>query len=104
MSAVALKIKTWLDGLAENGAGKSNNQPAPVRLARRIFISLVGGTVLLVGLAMAILPGPAFIVIPLGIAILASEFVWARRILKWIMRRIEGVRRWWHTRKSKHHK
>jgi hypothetical protein len=31
---------------------------------------------------MIILPGPAFIVIPAGIGILATEFVWARSLLK----------------------
>jgi hypothetical protein len=42
----------------------------------------VGGTVVLLGVAMIVLPGPAFIVIPLGLAILATEFLWARRWLK----------------------
>lgn len=37
---------------------------------------------LLIGVALLVLPGPAFIVIPLGLAILASEFVWARHLLK----------------------
>lgn len=49
---------------------------------RRIVVAVVGSTVLLVGLAMLVLPGPAFILIPLGLAILATEFVWARRLLK----------------------
>jgi Putative transmembrane protein (PGPGW) len=48
---------------------------------RRIVVAVTGGTVLLVGLAMVFLPGPAFIVIPLGLAILASEFEWARRYM-----------------------
>lgn len=38
----------------------------------------MGGTVLLLGVAMIILPGPAILVIPLGIGILATEFAWAR--------------------------
>ncbi len=42
---------------------------------------VVGGTVLLIGVAMVVLPGPAFVVIPAGLAILATEFVWARRLL-----------------------
>jgi hypothetical protein len=50
--------------------------------ARRIIVSIVGGIVLLAGLAMVVLPGPAFVVIPLGLAILASEFEWARRYMK----------------------
>lgn len=42
----------------------------------------MGGTVLLVGLAMMVLPGPAVVVIPAGLAILATEFVWARKLLQ----------------------
>lgn len=50
--------------------------------ARRIAIALIGGTVLVVGVAMTVLPGPAFVVIPLGLGILGLEFAWARRWLK----------------------
>jgi Putative transmembrane protein (PGPGW) len=49
---------------------------APVR---KLIIALIGGTVLLIGVALIVLPGPAFIVIPIGLAILATEFAWARR-------------------------
>jgi uncharacterized protein (TIGR02611 family) len=52
------------------------------RQARRIVIAVVGTTVLLVGVAMMLLPGPAIVVIPLGLAILAIEFAWARRWLQ----------------------
>jgi len=52
------------------------------RRIKRIIIGIVGFTVLLIGLAMIVLPGPAILVIPLGLAILATEFVWARRLLK----------------------
>ena len=46
---------------------------------RKLIIALIGGTVLLIGVALIVLPGPAFIVIPIGLAILATEFAWARR-------------------------
>ncbi len=49
---------------------------------RRIVIAVVGTTVLLLGVVMIVTPGPAFILIPAGLAILAIEFVWARRWLK----------------------
>jgi uncharacterized protein (TIGR02611 family) len=49
---------------------------------RRIVVAIVGFTVLLFGIALIVLPGPAFIVIPLGLAILATEFVWARSLLQ----------------------
>jgi len=46
---------------------------------RKLIIAIIGGTVLLIGVALIVLPGPAFIVIPIGLAILATEFAWARR-------------------------
>ena len=49
---------------------------------RRIVISVVGVSVLLLGVVMIVTPGPAIVVIPIGLAILAVEFVWARRWLK----------------------
>lgn len=52
-----------------------------LRGAWRMIVLVVGGTVLAIGVAMIVLPGPAFVVIPAGLAILASEFVWARRLL-----------------------
>ena len=53
-----------------------------LKLLRRALVAVIGFSVLLVGIAMIVLPGPAFIVIPLGLAILATEFVWAAKLLK----------------------
>ena len=52
------------------------------RAARRAAIALIGGTVLAAGVAMLVLPGPALIVIPAGLALLGLEFAWARRWMK----------------------
>ena len=52
-----------------------------LKFLKRILVAIVGFTVLLFGVVMIVLPGPAFIVIPLGLAILATEFVWAQRLL-----------------------
>ncbi len=52
-----------------------------LRYARRITVLIVGMTVLLTGVALIVLPGPAFVVIPIGLAILATEFAWAKRWL-----------------------
>jgi len=49
---------------------------------RTLVVAVVGTTVLVAGLIMILTPGPAMIVIPIGIAILSTEFVWARRLLK----------------------
>ena len=50
--------------------------------AKRIIRIVVGFTLLIVGVALIVLPGPATLVIPAGLAILAGEFVWARKLLK----------------------
>jgi hypothetical protein len=49
--------------------------------ARQVIAAIMGTVIALAGVAMLFLPGPAFVVIPLGLAILASEFIWAR---KWL--------------------
>lgn len=61
------------------------------RIARRIVIALIGGTVLLIGLAMVVLPGPALVVIPAGLAILGLEFAWARRWLAKVREQANGL-------------
>lgn len=60
----------------------NNTVNGALRHTKRVIITVVGFTVLFIGIAMIVLPGPAFIVIPLGLAILAGEFVWAERLLK----------------------
>ncbi|MFK8030895.1 MAG: PGPGW domain-containing protein [Gammaproteobacteria bacterium] len=62
-----------------------------VRTARRIVIGIVGTTVCLIGVALLVLPGPAFVVIPAGLAILSIEFAFARRWLKSLRRRISDT-------------
>jgi len=63
---------------------KSDRNPliASFHQARRVIRIVIGFTVLLLGLAMVVLPGPAFVVIPVGLAILATEFLWAKKLLR----------------------
>lgn len=51
-------------------------------MVRKIVIGVIGTTILLIGVALIVLPGPAVVVIPIGLGILASEFVWARRVMQ----------------------
>ena len=53
--------------------------PKPLR---RIIVGVIGGTIVLIGILLLVLPGPAFIVIPLGLLILGTEFAWARQLLR----------------------
>jgi uncharacterized protein (TIGR02611 family) len=61
-----------------------------IRQVKRVIVAVVGFTVLAVGIVMIVLPGPAFIVIPLGLAILATEFVWARKLLRKVKTKIKA--------------
>ena len=62
-----------------------------IKVVRRVIVSVIGATVLLIGVALLVLPGPAFIVIPIGLVILATEYAWARRWLKKVRRLASSV-------------
>lgn len=54
----------------------------PLRIARKVAVLVIGASVLAFGVALIVLPGPAVVVIPAGLAILATEYLWARRLLR----------------------
>jgi len=76
---------------------ESNSLRFTYKWARRIAVTVVGFTVLAVGIAMIVLPGPAIVVIPLGLGILGLEFAWARIWLKKVRERggqiVHSIRR-----------
>lgn len=59
------------------------------------LVATVGVTVLAIGVALLVLPGPGLVVIAVGIGILATEFAWARHTLH---RGRAGIRRVWPRR------
>ncbi len=62
-----------------------------IRTVRRLIVAVVGFTVLAIGIAMVVLPGPAVVVIPVGLGILATEFVWAKIMLKKVQRGLKDL-------------
>ncbi len=60
------------------------------KAGRRIVVAVVGATVLLIGVVMIVTPGPALILIPVGLAILSIEFAWARYWLKRLRKAISS--------------
>jgi tellurite resistance protein TerC len=58
------------------------------KIARRIAVTIVGTTILLLGVIMIVTPGPAIVFIPVGLAILGLEFAWAR---SWLRRLRESI-------------
>ena len=49
---------------------------------KRLAVAIIGGTVLVFGIVLLVLPGPAVVVIPIGLAILAAQFTWAEKLLQ----------------------
>jgi len=68
------------------------------RASRKVVIAAAGASVVAVGILMLVLPGPAFIVIPAGLAILGIEFAWARRALGHVREHGERAIRGWRGR------
>jgi len=65
-----------------------------VRQVKKLIIAVIGFTVLLTGIAMIVLPGPAIVVIPIGLAILATEYVWTRRLLDRVKSSASNAKGW----------
>ncbi|HUR87211.1 MAG TPA: PGPGW domain-containing protein [Solirubrobacteraceae bacterium] len=61
--------------------------------AVRALYVVVGFTLVAAGIAMLILPGPAFVVIPIGLALLSLEFAWAEDLLHRALEQGEAARR-----------
>ena len=53
-----------------------------MHLLKRFAVTILGGALLLLGLAMMVLPGPGILLVVAGLAVLATEYVWARKLLK----------------------
>lgn len=64
-----------------------------LRHTKRVIIFVIGGTVLLFGFVLIFTPGPAIIVIPIGLAILATEFAWARMLLHKAKEKIQSMKK-----------
>lgn len=61
---------------------KRNPIITTIQQAKRVIKVVVGFTVLLGGIIMLVTPGPGIVTIVLGLALLGTEFVWARKLLK----------------------
>jgi len=61
--------------------------------ARQVVVAVIGLTVLAVGLALLVLPGPGILIIVAGLSILAIEYAWARNLLKKARARVATLTR-----------
>ncbi|MCF6525292.1 TIGR02611 family protein [Streptomyces sp. JJ36] len=80
--------------------------PAFVQARRSLHLSWQAG-VFLVGLAIVVtgvillpLPGPGWVIIFAGMAVWATEFVWAQLVMRWTKRRLAQGTAWWKRRRA----
>ncbi len=77
--------RRWRDGLA--------SRPTVDR-AYRIGVGVVGTLVLAVGIVAIPYPGPGWLIVFAGLGILASEFAWAKKVLRWVRARYDTFMAW----------
>ncbi len=62
-----------------------------LRSVWRWIIAVVGATILIIGIALLVLPGPGWLTVIVGLGILGSEYVWARRLLRKVRHEIKDI-------------
>ena len=68
-----------------------------IRRLKMLITAVIGFTMIAIGVALLILPGPGLIVIGLGLLILSAEFVWAKRALDRMKDEARHVRDQWRS-------
>ena len=64
-----------------------------IRQIKRVIVGVIGISILIIGIAMIVLPGPAFIIIPIALTILATEFLWAKKLINKFKDKIESLKK-----------
>jgi uncharacterized protein (TIGR02611 family) len=65
-----------------------------LEIAYRAVIGLVGFTIIITGLALIPLPGPGWLIVFAGLAVLSTEFAWAGRLLHYAREKVQGWTEW----------
>lgn len=82
------RLRTWID-----------TRPR-LRSIYRLSVGILGGGIALLGLLLVPLPGPGWLVVFLGLAILGTEFRWAKRAANALKRLLARFWAWWNARKT----
>ncbi|RUQ86895.1 TIGR02611 family protein [Labedella gwakjiensis] len=72
-----------------------------LRTVYRVVVGIIGGSVAVLGLALVPLPGPGWLVVFLGLAVLGTEFAWARRSAARLKRLLARFWAWWRARRDR---
>ena len=65
-----------------------------IRHSRRVAIAIIGGAIILVGLVLIPYPGPGWLIVFAGFAVLSTEFEFATRALAWLRQKYDGWVMW----------
>ncbi|SFR89797.1 TIGR02611 family protein [Microbacterium sp. cf046] len=68
--------------------------------AYRVGVGILGGTLTAIGILFIPLPGPGWLIVFLGLAVLGTEFRWARRMAVWLKRQLDRFWAWWKARRA----
>lgn len=82
------RARSWIDGRPR------------FRSLYRISVGILGGTIAALGLLLVPLPGPGWLVVFLGLAILGTEFTWAHRLARSLKRMLARFWAWWNARRA----
>jgi uncharacterized protein (TIGR02611 family) len=88
-------IRRWLRSIRR----RIHDRPW-LRRTYRVLVGVLGGTIAVVGLALVPLPGPGWLVVFLGLAILGTEFAWAKRLAAFTKRQLARFWAWWQARRT----
>ncbi len=87
-------LRVWLRGVRERV-----DRNRHLNFLYRVFIALVGGVIVLAGIIMLVTPGPGWLTIFLGLAVLSTEFHWAKRLSDYTKRQLMRFWSWWRSRR-----
>ncbi len=89
-------IRRWLGGVRAQVASRPR-----LNLAYRILVATLGTLIVLVGIVLIPLPGPGWLIVFLGLAVLSTEFHWARRLSAYAKRMLARFWAWWNARRAR---
>jgi uncharacterized protein (TIGR02611 family) len=64
------------------------------RRIRKTFVTFIGSLVLIMGIVMIPYPGPGWLVVFAGLGILSTEYVWAKKLLKYAKSKYDAWQKW----------
>jgi uncharacterized protein (TIGR02611 family) len=79
------RIKAWRESIR----GRPN-----MNRIYRIAVGVIGTAIIVGGVVLLPLPGPGWVIIFIGLALLATEFEWAKRLNAWTRRQVKGWTDW----------